>query len=135
MADRRPTSRLRFGSQRGLSLLETIVALSLFALSAATTGRYLVNQIRLSTSNYLSTQAYALAEEQLESTRALRFNDMVPGTKTVPVDGRNFVVTTEILNDTPANGLKQITVDVSWTDPLGPKNVAVHTIYTEVQRF
>jgi Tfp pilus assembly protein PilV len=134
MDEWRPIRRLRCGSQIGLSLLETLVALSLFAVSAATTGKYLVSQIRLSTTNYLSTQAYSLAEEALESTRALRFNDMVPGTKTVPVDGRNFTVATQILNDTPANGLKQITVTVNWTDPLGPKNVAVRTIYTEVQR-
>ena len=59
---------------------------------------------------------------------------MVPGSKTVPVDGQNFTVTTSVLNDSPANGLKQITVNVSWKDPLGPKNVDVRTIYTEVQR-
>jgi prepilin-type N-terminal cleavage/methylation domain-containing protein len=126
--------RGRLTSQRGVSLIETLVALGLFALCAATMGNYLVSQIRMSSSNYLYTQAYALAEEQLESTRALRFNDMVPGSKTVPVDGQNFIVTTSVLNDSPANGLKQITVNVSWKDPLGPKNVDVRTIYTEVQR-
>lgn len=126
--------RARLTSQRGVSLLETLVALGLFALSAATMGNYLVSQIRLSSSNYLYTQAYALAEEQLESTRALRFNDIAPGSKNVPVDGQNFVVTTAVLNDSPANGLKQITVNVSWKDALGPKNVDVRTIYTEVQR-
>lgn len=114
-------------------MLETIVALGLFALSAATTGNYLVSQIRLSSTNYLTSQAYALAEQQLESTRALSFVDMAPGSKTVAVDGRSFTVATSILNDTPAQGLKQVTVNVSWSDPLGAKNVAVHTIYTDVQ--
>lgn len=124
----------RLRSQRGVSLLETLVALGLFAVCAATMGKYLVSQIRLSSSNYLYSQAYALAEEQLENTRALRFNDMVAGSKTVPVDGQNFVVNTAVQNDSPANGLKQITVNVAWKDSLGPKNVSVRTIYTEVQR-
>lgn len=126
-----PRGRL---SQRGISLIETLVALGLFAVSAATIGKYLVTHIRLASSNYLYTQAYALAEDQLESTRAQRFTDIVPSSKLISVDGRNFSVNTQILDDTPANGLKQITVNVSWKDPLGAQNVAVRTIYTEVQR-
>lgn len=133
MADR-PRYR-RLAAPDGLSLLETLVALALFAISAAAAGNYLVKQIRLSASNYLTTQAYSLAEEALESTRAQRFNDMAPGSKTVAIDGRNFTVDTAVQNDTPANGLKRITVTVGWADPLGPKNVSVHTIYTEVQRY
>ena len=128
----RPVPRLR--SQRGLSLIEVFVALGLFAISAATIGKYLVSHIRLGASNYLYTQAYVLAEQELESTRALRFTDMVPSSKLVSVGGSKFTVATQILNDTPANGLKQITVNVNWNEPLGARNVAVRTIYTEVQR-
>lgn len=126
--------RSRVRAQRGLSLIEVFVALGLFAISAATIGKYLVSHIRLGTSNYLYTQAYVLAEQELESTRALRFADMAPGSKLVAIGGRKFTVATQMLNDTPANGLKQITVNVSWNEPLGAKNVAVRTIYTEVQR-
>lgn len=132
--DRR-AQRCSLASQRGLSLIETLVALGLFALTAATMGNYLVSQIRLSARNYLYTQAYALAEERLESTRALHFNDMLPGTKTASVGGTSFTIQTQVQNDTPANGLKQITVNVSWKDMQGPQNVAVQTIYTEVQRY
>ena len=128
----RPVPRLR--AQRGLSLIEVFVALGLFAISAATIGKYLVSHIRLGTSNYLYTQAYVLAEQELESTRALRFTDMAPSSKLVSVGGSRFTVATQILNDTPANGLKQITVNVNWNEPLGARNVAVRTIYTEVQR-
>lgn len=115
-------------------MIETLVALALFAVSAATIGKFLVTHIRFASANYLSTQAYVLAEQELESTRALRYNDMAPSTKLVSVDGRKFNVDTSIENNTPANGLKKITVNVSWNDPFGAKNVAVQTIYTEVQR-
>lgn len=121
-------------SQRGLSLIEVCVALGLFAISSATIGRFLVTHIRIGASNYLYTQAYVIAEQELESTRALRFNDMAPSAKLVSVDGRTFTVDTQMLNDTPANGLKQITVNVNWSDPLGAQHVSVRTIYTEVSR-
>ena len=133
--DRRAPWRRRLRWRRGISLIETVVALGLFAITAATMGKYLVSQIRLASTNYLYTQAYALAEEELESTRALHFNDMVPLTKTVAIDGRNFTVNTTVSNDTPANGLKQITVNIGWSDTLGARNVSVYTIYTEVQRY
>jgi prepilin-type N-terminal cleavage/methylation domain-containing protein len=130
----RHTRRHRIASQRGVTLIETLVALGLLAISAATMGNYLVKQIRFSSSNFLYTQAYAMAEEQLESTRALRYNDMVAGSKTKAVGGTTFTVATQMQDDNPANGMKLITVNVTWSDGQGSKNVAVQTIYTEVQR-
>jgi hypothetical protein len=115
-------------------LIEVCVALGLFAISSATIGRFLISHIRIGASNHLHTQAYVIAEQELESTRALRFSDMAPSAKLVAIDGRRFTVDTQMLNDTPATGLKQITVNVSWNDPLGAQHVAVRTIYTEVQR-
>jgi prepilin-type N-terminal cleavage/methylation domain-containing protein len=121
--------------ERGFSLIETLVALSLFAMTAATMGKFLVTQIRFASNNHLQTKAYSLAAEQLEATRALRFNDMLASSKTVAFNGVTYTVATDIDDDTPSNGLKTIEVDVSWSDPTGPKNVSVSTIYTEVRRF
>jgi Tfp pilus assembly protein PilV len=133
LSSERLRSRLR--SQRGISLIETLVALGLFALTAATMGNFLVAQIRAASSNHLYTKAYALAEEELESTRALRFSDMVSDSRTVDVGAVTYTVDTNVQDDTPAHGLKKIQVDVSWAEPEGPKNVSVYTIYTEVRRF
>lgn len=116
-------------------MIETLVALSLFAMTAATMGQFLVTQIRHASNNHLQTKAYSLAAEQLEATRALRFNDMLASSKTVAFNGVQYIVATDVDDDTPSNGLKTIAVDVSWNDPTGPKNVSVSTIYTEVRRF
>lgn len=121
--------------QRGVTLLETLVALGLFAMSAATIGTFMVSQIRHASSNDLYTKAYALAEEELEATRALRFNDMTDVTRTVTVGGMSYTIAKQVDDDTPSNGLKQIQVNVSWSGAGGPRNVSVHTIYTEVRRF
>lgn len=128
-------ARRRRSSQRGVTLLETLVALGLFAMTAATMGNFLVSQIRRSSSNYLYSQAYVLAEQQLETLRALpQYTDIVPSSTSTGVGGTQFTVATSVLNDTPADGLKQITVNVSWHDNMGAQNVAVQTVYTQVQR-
>lgn len=128
-------ARRRRLDQRGISLIETLVALGLFAMTAATMGQFLVAQTRHASNNHLQTKAMALAAEQLEYTRAQRFNDMVSGSKTKTEGGVIYTIATTVDDDTPANGLKSIEVEVTWNDQTGPKNVAVHTIYTEVRRF
>lgn len=132
---KRPERRAAVRNQRGLSLIETIVALSLFAVSAATMSQFLVSQIRHASNNNLHTKAYSLAEDQLETVRSQRFNDMASSSKQVSVGAVKYTIATTVTNNTPANGLKSINVDVKWTDNTGPKNVTLSTIYTEVRRF
>lgn len=119
----------------GISLIETLVALTLFAMTVATMGRFLVAQIRQSSNNYLQTKALSLAEAQLEATRAQKYAEMTSGTTTQVVGGVTYTIATTVAADTPANGLKSIEVNVSWKDPQGNKNVKVNTIYTEVRRY
>ena len=72
----------RLASQRGLSLIETLVALGPVRDQRRDDGQAIWSPRsawRRATTCY--TQAYAMAEEELESTRALRFNDMAPGSK------------------------------------------------------
>jgi Tfp pilus assembly protein PilV len=116
-------------------LIETLVALALFAMTAATMGQFLVAHIRQSSNNFLQTKALSLAAEQLEATRAQRYADMVSGTRTETIGGVTYTIATTVDSDSPSGGLKTIAVDVSWNDPQGPKNVTVNTIYTEVRRF
>ena len=128
-------SERRWRGQRGMTLLETMIALSLFALTAATMSQFLVAQIRHASNNNLQTRAYSLAEEALEDMRAQRFNDMASSSKLVTDGAMNYTVATTVDNDTPSDGLKSINVNVSWKDPGGSRNVLVSTIYTEVRRF
>ena len=132
MKSTEPRRRL---NARGISLIETLVALALFAMTATTMGRFLVAQIRQSSNNHLQTKALALAAEQLESTRAEKYSDMTSGTRTVMVGGVTYTVATTVDTDSPSHGLKAIEVAVTWNAPQGSKNVTVRTIYTEVRRF
>jgi Tfp pilus assembly protein PilV len=129
------TTRRRILGQRGISMMETMVALGLFVISAATTSDFLVRQIRQTSQNNLYTVAYAVAEEHLESVRAARYPDMLPSSDQVQKGDVVFDVSTSVETNVPAPNLKQITVQVAWNEPGGRRDVEVQTIYTAVRRF
>lgn len=130
----RTTARRRLG-QSGLSLLETMVALGLFAITAATTSDFLVQQIRRTSQNNLHTVAYAVAEEHLESVRAAKYGDMQGSTAQIEKGSVIFDVATTVEANVPAPNLKQVTVNVGWNEPGGRRDVQVQTIYTSVRKF
>lgn len=121
-------------SQRGATLLETVVAVGLFALTAATMGDFLRQQIRTGGANANYSTAYSLAAEEFEDIRALPYDDIVSRSATLSQGTITFAVNTAVSNDTPQANMKQITVNVNWKEPNGPQNVTVHSIYTSVRR-
>lgn len=121
--------------EAGVTLLETLVALGLFAITVATMGDFVVQQIRQSATNNHYSVAYSIAEEQLESVRALSYADMVPESGEVQKGSVTFRYSTDVVDDSPAPNLKTVTVNVDWNEPAGAKNVALETVYTAVRRF
>lgn len=134
MRTQHTTQRRKLG-QSGLSLLETMVALGLFAITAATTSDFLVQQIRRTSQNNLATVAYAVAEEHLESVRAAKYGDMAGSSKQIEKGSVVFDVATTVEPDVPAPNLKRVTVNVGWNEPGGRRDVEVYTIYTAVRRY
>jgi hypothetical protein len=121
-------------SQRGATLLETVVAVGLFALTAATMGDFLTQQIRTGGANANYSTAYALAAEEFEDIRALPFDEIVSRTSSLSQGTMTFDVDSAVADDTPSANMKQITVNVNWNEPGGPQHVTVLSIYTEVRR-
>ncbi len=127
--------KVRQLNERGATLLETMVALGLFAMAAATTGDFLVQQIRSTSQNNHYTVAYSVAEEHLETVRAEPYSTMSATTDQVVKGAVVFDISTTVEADTPAPNLKQVTVNVGWDEPGGRGDVEVQTIYTAVRRF
>jgi Tfp pilus assembly protein PilV len=121
--------------QAGVTLLETLAALGLFAIAAATMGDFLVQQVRQSSTNSNYSVAYSIAEERLEAVRAQRYAEMAAESGSIQKGDVSFSYSTVVDDDTPAPNLKQITVNVDWNDPGGTKNVALQTVYTAVRRY
>jgi Tfp pilus assembly protein PilV len=127
--------RRTWSKQRGASLMETMVALGLFALTAATMSRFLTENIRRGSSNNLYTVAYSLAAQALEDARALNYADMAACTTSHAEGGVTFNVATTVEDDTPQTSLKTITATVDWTEPGGARIISVPVVYTEVRPF
>jgi prepilin-type N-terminal cleavage/methylation domain-containing protein len=120
--------------QRGVTLIETLVALALFAISMAGIGSFLVQQIRMSSRNYITSVAYSLAEQEMEALRALEYEEIAGRSSSQENGGTTFTLSTEVQNETPAENMKQITVNVSWPAFEGTQNVSLQTIYTRIKR-
>ncbi len=131
---RKSSWRLTPGNERGVSLLETLVALGLFAIAAGTMSNFLVQQIRMASTNHNFTTAYAYAEQELEDVRALDYTDIASRSSTHTSGSLTFATDTQVVANSPDVNMKNITVTVSWTEPGGARSVALNTIYTAVKR-
>ena len=121
-------------SIRGVTLTETMVALTLFALCSSAIGRLVTTQIRMASTNNLASRAYSLAEQELENIRGFDYSDIASTSRSVDSGKVKFTIATNVQSNVPAVNLKTITVTVTWTEPTGNKDVALKTIYTAIKR-
>ena len=119
-------------SQRGISLLEILVAITLFAITASGLAAFLVQSLRRTAGNRASTGAVIAAQHEVEDLRSLDYPAIVSRSYATTITGTSYGVGTVIQNDTPASGMKQVTVTVSYTEPLGPESYVVRTILTQI---
>ena len=124
----------RLANQRGVSLIETVAALSLFAISAATMGDFLTHQIRAAGSNTNYTVAHEIGVEELENLRSLLYEQITGEAREVQKGGMLYQVTTSVDDNVPGPNMKSISVDIGWNEPDGQRHVVVETIYTAVTR-
>lgn len=118
----------------GATLIESLVAVGLFAIVAAAVGDLLTTHIRRQVTNTTATTAISLAEAELEDLRSLDYPDMTSRSKTTAVQGVTYDVGTTVLADSPAHLMKSVTTTVTWTDPAGPHTVSLYAIYTDITR-
>lgn len=125
---RTPTRR----RQRGVSLLEVLAAMSLFALVASAVGALSVQSLLHTAVNRHYTMAAMLAQQEVEDLRSLEYVDVVSRSSTQTVEGQVYTTDTAVQANTPAANMSTVTVTVRWDGPEGTKNYAVKTIFTDV---
>ena len=125
---------MKCNTERGSTLLESLVALALFGVSSAAIGTLLTEHIRAQTSNVTQTTAVALAERELEDLRAMDYADIAARSSTKTVASMAYTLTTRVDANVPAVNMKSITTAVSWSEPNGSRTVTLNAIYTAVKR-
>jgi Tfp pilus assembly protein PilV len=123
-----------FSNQRGISLVEVLASVTLFAIGAAGLSAGTVANIRGNSASRAASAASALAHDRIERFRALDPSTnpaaLTPGTHQDalnPMDGLGraggaFTRSWTVTADTPRKGLSQVVVTVSWHDPI-PRSI------------
>lgn len=121
----------RWMSQTGNSMLEVLMAMIVTGIAAtAATGGF-VSTTNLLGENELYHDAIALAQQSLERTRTIPYDEIVSGSQSA---SGGYTITKTVLDSTPEVGMKHITVTVSWKWKGAPRSYALRTVFGELTK-
>lgn len=129
--------RARTIGNRGFSIIEALVASTIFAVGMAASAGMLTLSMKTTQSSSLDAHAAALAQQELENLRSLVYASIAtrdPFTSVAPdvFYGASFLVHSDVQIDQPAANMKTITVTASWTDRGAPRSYVMRSIYTNI---
>ncbi len=120
---------MRLTNQTGLSLIEVLASVTLFAIVAAAMGVQTISTIQANSSSRNITAAASLIHDKMEQLRALdpaaspaalqpgTYHDSDPLTETGQTGGI-FTRSWTITGNTPRRGIAEVVVTVDWKDPI-----------------
>ena len=128
-------------NQRGFSLIEILIAITIFAIGILAVGKMQITAIK---GNYFAndlTEATTLAQDRMEKLIGLSYTDPLLGGNNPtatdhndannPVDGR-YNISWNIDSNYPINNTKTIMVNVGWTDRGAPKEVSITSMKADI---
>ena|ERR1043166_2381889 len=107
---------LQASRQDGFTLIEILIALSLFAIAILGLAAGTSTVIQVNQKNYFSSIATNLAQDKLEELKANPGTLASGGPITDTYDGVTFTRVWTITPDSPVDTVTQIDVTVTWTD-------------------
>jgi type IV pilus modification protein PilV len=137
-----------YRSQSGMSLVESMIAIAILGFGVLGAAATQITAVKLAQESRMRTEAYYLAEQQMEAFRAMDgdgINDALTDTDYPndpnnpldpdPTDGqlRQFNRSWTITANSPEAGIYTIVVEVQWTGKLGAtRTVSIESIKTDV---
>lgn len=120
-------------SLRGFTLIETLVALTVFSIGMLGTANLVGVLIYSSTLSHTRTTATLLAQDTLEALRNTAYTDIASAEETVvATNAVRYTRTTTVRTDHPAAGMKTVDVTMRWyTRKHTQRTVVLTTIVTE----
>ncbi|MDY0212980.1 MAG: type IV pilus modification protein PilV [Desulfuromonadaceae bacterium] len=117
--------------QNGFTLIELLVAVTILAVGLLALAGLQVSSIKGNEHANTISQATALAEEQIEQIRNMKYTEIVynPNPKVeAKVHDSIYTRSTLVEDDTPMDDLKRITVTVNWVSRSIARKVELRTI-------
>ncbi len=126
-------SKLQVGrsvGRGGFTLLEILVAMSIFSVSFLALAAAASSVMRANQTSYASTIATNLAQDKLEELMATTSANIVSGGPvTDSIGGVTFERRWEVKDDSPVAGVMQIDVKVDWTDHIAHSLTVTSAVY------
>ncbi len=116
----------------GFTLIEVLMAMVLTALVGGAVTSSIVFTTNTVGENTLASEAITLAQSAMEDLRTVTYDDIADGTTMSP-DGQ-FTIERIVLDDTPGAGMKEIEVTVTWNWKGQPRQYALHTVYSQINK-
>jgi len=117
----------------GYSLVELLVAMSIFAVVATAIAAQMVHSTAMISQNAEASQAITIAQQVMEDIRTVAYSDMSSGSETVTWKGQPFTAVWDVSEDDPEPGTKTVVVTVSWEDKGETKTYETRSVYSQVQ--
>lgn len=118
--------------QEGVSLLEALVAISLFAMVSTAAATLAVGSVRSTALSRHAAEAAMLAQWQMEQVRGLDYPSMASSSSSATMGGQTFTIATNVQTDVPAANMKDVKVTVTWTGPEGTRSYSTESIYVDI---
>ena len=127
--------KISINKENGFTLLEVMISLAILAIGLLGIAKLQLTAIDGNASSMRITEISALISNKIEDYRQMVYEDVgdnvEENVKLHESDARVYKRTTKVDVDTPEDGLKTVTVELSWTDSR-PHSVSFTTIISNI---
>ncbi len=124
-------------TQKGFTVVELVVAIVIAGIIIPSVGIALVNLTVINHGARDLTLASMAAQNKAESLRSKGYNSLGPGTQSFTSELSSTIsgpktASYTISNDTPSTGIKQIDINITYTEYKSSKSLTYRTYVSEL---
>jgi type IV pilus assembly protein PilV len=126
--------RAKLETDKGFTILEVLIAISVLAIGILAVASMQVSAIRGNAFASLQTEGTTIVLDRMEKLMSLSYGDadLAAGSHTDPSPPSGFSVVWNIEDDSPLNNAKRVIVTVTWTDHGAQKDISVERILPRI---
>lgn len=119
-----------WSDDRGLTLVETLISLAVFAIGMLGVSGLTIVIIQGNTLSQKLTAATLLAQDKLEAIYSTSYNEVLNEREVITTDNRrHYIRTVDVIEDSPDLDMKTVSITVHWANrDTSAQQVQIQTI-------